>query len=340
MKKGTAAALILAGAALILDSRCAADSARDALVLCAHTLVPSLFPLFVISAMLVPGLRGLRIPALARLLGVPGGAEGIWLLGLFGGFPVGAACIAQAVETGALPKGDARRMLGLCSLCGPAFLLGVLPQFLPMGQVLAILLLQAETSMLLAALWPGRSNAVCSPHSESISLPDAVRRAIHSMISVCAWVVLAGVTAGFLRRWLFPFFPELLRTILTGLLELTTGIFSLSAENRFPLTALFVCFGGVSVLLQISGVAADPGIPMGTCLAQKALQGLLGTALAAIYLHAGPASLLLIPSLLFVKIMVEITSGLVYNDRERKGSQCCFERKWSAPASTAASARK
>ena len=37
--------------ALILDSRCAADSAREAIELCMGTLIPLLLPLFVLSAM-------------------------------------------------------------------------------------------------------------------------------------------------------------------------------------------------------------------------------------------------------------------------------------------------
>ena len=337
MKKGTAAAGILAGLALILDSRCAADSARDALALCAHTLVPSLFPLFVISGMLVPGLLGFRLPWLSRLLGLPRGAEGIWLLGAAGGFPVGAAAIAQAVQTEALSKKDGTRMLGLCSLCGPAFLFGVLPRFLPMDQVTAIFLLQWETSLLLAAFWPGRSEGTLSPVAGSVSLPESVQRAVSSMLTVCSWVVLAGVAAGFLRRWLFPFLPGPFGTVLTGLMELTTGIFALPEQNRFLLTALFVCFGGASVLLQIGGVSA---LPMGTCVLQKAIHGLLGLVAAWLYLRIGAAAFLFVLLPVFLKIMVEIHGGLVYNGRERKGSECCFVRKWSAPANTAASARK
>lgn len=340
MKKGTAAALSLAGAALILDSRCAAASAWDALGLCARTLIPSLFPLFVVSSMLVPGLKSFRLPWLSRVLGMPQGAGGLWLLGTAGGFPVGAAAISQAVENGSLSKNDGERMLGLCSFCGPAFLFGVLPQFLPMADVLALFVLQLETSLLLAVLWPGRSDGALFPAADAVSVPAAVRRAVDSMLSVCAWVVLAGVTAGFLRRWLFPLLPDPLGTILTGLLELTMGVFSLGKEHRFLLTALFVCFGGVSVLLQIGGLASSAGLSMKQCVVQKTLHALLGALAAAGYVRLGPAVFLFLAAPVFVKIMVEIFPGLMYNVRERKGSECCFAERWSGPASTAATARK
>lgn len=340
MKKGTAAALVIAGAALILDSRYAAISARDALVLCAHTLVPSLFPLFVVSGMLVPGLQGFRLSWLARLLGMPQGAEGIWLLGLVGGFPMGAAAIRQTVESGSLSKSNGARMMGLCSLCGPSFLFGVLPQLLPIRRVFALFVLQAETSLLLSAFWPGKACGCLSPTANNVSFPEAVRRAVDSMLSVCAWVVLAGIAAGFLRRWLFPLLPTDLGLVLTGLLELTNGIFSLPEENRFLFCALFVCFGGVSVLLQIGGLASPAGIQMASCILQKAFHGILGTLFAWLYLRLGPGVLVLIPAILFVKITVEIPGHMMYNVRERKGFKCCFGKKWTGPASTAATARR
>ena len=338
MKKGTAAALIFAGLALILDSRCAAEAAREALTLCARTLIPGLFPLLVVAGMLVPGLSGLRMEPLARLLGLPRGGEGIWLLGLWGGFPVGAAAISQGVRSGAVDKRDGTRMLGQCSQCGPAFLFGVLPQFLPMEQVVMLFLIQMGTALLVGACWPGASNRTLSPTAQPLSLPEAVSRAISAMLSVCAWVILAAVMTGFLRRWLFPLMPDVAGLVLTGLLELTNGIFALPEENRFVLATLFVCFGGISVQLQIAGLASEAGLSTKTCLAQKAAQAVMGGLTAHGCARFGPAALLLIPGLLFAKIMVEIPCGLVYNTRERKGSRCCFGKRWSGPASTAASA--
>ena len=84
--------------ALILDSRCAADSAREAIELCIDTLIPVLFPLFVLSAMLVPALGALRMPLLSKILGFPEGGGGLFLIGCAGGFPVGAACVTQAAR--------------------------------------------------------------------------------------------------------------------------------------------------------------------------------------------------------------------------------------------------
>lgn len=315
MKKRTTVLLLTAMVLLIFDSRCAADSAREALILCSRTLIPSLFPLFVLGGMLVPALAGIRIPGLSRLLGFP---EGYFLLGSLGGYPLGAACINQAVERGSLKRKDSERMVGLCSLCGPGFLFGVVGSLLSVREAAAILLLQLEAALLTAAFWPGTTSVGSCPSAQPVSIPDALNRAVNSILSVCGWVTLAAVAAGFLRRWVFPFLPYGVSVVLTGLLELTNGILAaqrLSREIQFVLCALFASFGGVSVLLQVAGLSK--GIEMGQCIAQKTVHGLLTTVLAILYLHTGIPALLLIPALLFAKIAVEIPGNMVYNVRRK-----------------------
>lgn len=317
MKKRTTIALLTAMVLLILDSRCTADSAREALSLCTRTLIPSLFPLFVLGGLLVPGLAGLRIPGLSRILGFP---EGFFLLGCLGGYPLGAACVAQAVERNELSKTDAGRMTGLCSLCGPGFLFGVVGGILSLREAALIFVMQLEAALLTAAFWPGGCKAGCLPSPQSVSFPDAVSRAVSSILSVCAWVTMAAVAAGFLRRWLFPFLPGGIAVVLTGLMELTNGIFAargMPYEAQLVLCSLFCSFGGISVLLQIAGLSG--GIGMGHCIAQKTVHGLLTCALILLWLRFGGLSLILVPAALFLKIAVEIPGNMVYNVPRKEG---------------------
>ena len=317
MKRRTTFFLLIAMIFLILDSRCAADSAREALTLCARALIPSLFPLFVLGGMLVPALAQIRIPGLSRILGFP---EGYFLLGLLGGYPLGAACIARAAERGDLRAEDAERISGLCSLCGPGFLFGVVGTLLSPGAAAVLFALQLEAALLTAALWPGAAGIQRPARTEAVSLSDALNKAVRSILTVCGWVTLAAVAAGFLRRWVFPFLPEGIAVVLTGLMELTNGILAagnLGKDARFLLCGLFASFGGISVLLQIRGVS--PGIRMGQCIGQKTVHAVITTALAFLYLRTGIPALFLIPALLFAKIAVEIPSGMMYNVRRKEG---------------------
>ncbi len=313
---------LLALAALLLDSPTATEAALNSLKLCGNTLIPGLFPLFVLTALLVPQLGSARVPGLPRLLGIPQGSEGLYLLGCAGGFPVGAACVAQAVREGGLRKLDAERMLGLCSFCGPSFLFGVLGNLLGWRRSMVLFCIQLETSILLAALWPHRSTGTYHPTAAEISLPEAVRSAIRSMLSVCGWVMLAGTLSGLAQKWVFPRLPDFLRILLTGLLELTGGMFATqgqSADVQFLLCAIFATFGGISVLLQIAGLAAGTGLSMQGCLLQKTLQSVLSAILAVLWLRFGCLPLILTAAVPIWKIAVEIPGRMVYNVGRKEG---------------------
>ena len=322
MRKRTAAGLLFAMLALILDSRCAADSAREAIELCIGTLIPVLFPLFVLSAMLVPALGALRMPRLSKILGFPEGGGGLFLIGCAGSFPVGAACVAQAAKDKLLSREMAGELLGLCSFCGPSFLFGVIGNVLSLRDAAVLFVIQLETALLLAVLRKHSAPGSFRSGTDTVNLPQAVRRAISSIATVCAWVVLAGVAAGFLRRWLFPLLPKALGILLTGILELTNGVFALEGLYpglRLPFCAFFMTFGGVSVLLQIAAVAAPAGLRMGKCVRQKTFQALLAAVIAILVQMIGPCAIALPLPVLIPKIAVEISRGVCYDNGRKEG---------------------
>ena len=322
MRKRTAAGLICAMTVLILDSRCAAEAARGAIELCMGTLIPVLFPLFVLSAMLVPALGAIRLPLLSKLLGFPEGGGGLFLIGCAGGFPVGAACVAQAAKDSQLSREMGEDLLGLCSFCGPTFLFGVISNVLSLAEAAMIFVIQLETALLIAVFRRHSAPGSYRSGTETVSLPQAVRRAISSIATVCAWVVLAGVAAGFLRRWLFPLLPKALGIFLTGILELTNGVFALEGLSpglQLPFCAFFVSFGGVSVLLQLAAVAAPAGLRMGKCIRQKTVQALLAAVIAILTQQFGPWAIALPLPVLIPKIAVEISGGVCYDNERKEG---------------------
>ena len=116
--------------ALLLLPEEGAQAARDALALCAQTVVPSLFPFFVLSALLTSGsasalFASLLSPLMRPLFSLSGAGASALALGLCGGYPVGARTAAALVENGSLPREEGERLLAFCNNAGPGFLLGV-----------------------------------------------------------------------------------------------------------------------------------------------------------------------------------------------------------------------
>ena len=248
---------------LILDSPTALDGASEGVVLCLQTLIPGLFPFFVLSGMLTAAMpRG-----------------GLMLSGILGGYPVGARNAAESWRNGQLSKEAAERMAVLCNCPGPAFIFGVAGQ----------LFTPAKTAFLwgiyltsVAILWLLLPKSPCTTTGKTVTLPDAMQSALRSMASVCSWVVLMRTVLAVLDRWVLWLLPGWGQALTAGLLELTNGMVMLGTveENlRFILAAGMLGFGGICVALQTTGVTQ--GLSLKLYFPGKVFQGCICTVLSA-----------------------------------------------------------
>lgn len=306
---------------LILDSRCVAEAAAQAVSQCLSAVIPSLFPLFVICNYTLPMLAQWRVPWLCRFCKIPQGCESIFALGSLGGFPVAAQCICQTN----LPKKDAERMLGFCSNCGPAFLFGIIGSFFVDRSIPFVLMaIQILSALLVAHVWGRVPASSGTPHIKPMSLAESVQRAIRSMAAVCAWIILGNVLLLFGRRWVFPFFSPMVGIVLSGLTELTNGCFLLpqisDTSIRFIAASGFVCFGGLCVMLQVHAMVAEKGLSMKAYFGQKLLQSASGAFIAALY---GAIGILALPAVflggILAKLAVEKMSLMLYNNAGKGG---------------------
>ncbi len=65
------------------------------------------------------------VPLIRRVYGLPGEAAGPLVLGLTGGYPIGAQAARELYDAGTLSREESERLLGFCNNTGPAFLIGV-----------------------------------------------------------------------------------------------------------------------------------------------------------------------------------------------------------------------
>lgn len=326
-------AAVCAMITLILDSKTAIQASADAIELCARTAIPSLFPFFVLSGLLVPYASELHIPWLGKILQVPSGFEAIFLLGCLGGYPVGAQCVAQSYTSGKFDKAQAQRMLGFCTNCGPAFLFGIVASaFSDPWAPFAVMLIGILSAVLVGALWPGVSAMRQDlPDVPKVTVPQAVQQAMRSMSSVCAWIILGKVLLAFASKWVLWRFPDEATIILTGLMELTNGCLVLTGCTSEGLRLIIACascsFGGLCVAMQAASICSQVKLSPKFYLPQKALQAGIAAALAAVYCKLSlPAPLrlmilavLCIFSLILCKKTVEFPVTLMYNKASKGG---------------------
>lgn len=272
---------------LILDSQTALAGAKSGMDMCLQSVIPSLFPFFVLSILLTSGLTGRNLPflrPLATLTGIPFGSESILLTGLLGGYPVGAQAVSSAHSRGAITESEAKRMMVFCNNAGPAFIFGMTASLLPSLRYAWLLwLIQILSALLTGLLLPGKiSRRVTLPTAKQPTVTQAITAALRIMATVCGWVILFRTVLAFGQHWLFWLFPAWVQALLTGLLELANGCFSLIIVKniglRFLLCAGMLSFGGLCVWLQTLSIAGH--VPMRLYLPGKLIQSAIAVSLA------------------------------------------------------------
>ncbi len=290
---------------LILDGQTAVSGATEGIDLCIRTVIPSLFPFFLLSNILTTALSGTAsrlLRPLSCLFGTPEGTESILVTSFLGGYPVGAQCAAKAYQSGQISKAAANRMLWFCNNAGPSFIFGIVaPQFSSPWYGWLIWGIQILSAAGVAWVLPGTNETSLHTQGEqTISLPDALSGAVKIMALVCGWVVIFRVILAFLERWILWLLPEELQILLSGLLELTNGCCRLNQIEqeglRLILGCLMLTWGGLCVFMQTS--SALDGLSVDGYLKGKCLQSIFSVILACLCAK-NPFSLLICGLLLF-----------------------------------------
>lgn len=253
---------------LIFDSRTAAEGIRLGIDICLQTLIPSLFPFFVTSGILISFLFGQPIPflsAVGKFCHIPVGCESLLAIGFLGGYPVGAATVYSIHTEGKLTAEEANRMAIFCNNAGPSFLFGILgPMFPNLSYVWCLWMIQVVSALLTAYILGDSQRGLCMVPNKQISLNDALNRAIRNIATVCGWVILFRMILEFFDRWFLWLLHPAARTLLTGVLELSNGCLLLqNVDNltiRFLLASMMLSIGGLCILMQTHAVFPELNI--------------------------------------------------------------------------------
>ena len=278
-------------------------------------LLPSLYPYFVLSSLFLSmgwakALERPLAPVMRALFGLPGVCAGPFLLGLTGGYPIGAKSAAALYASGQCSKRQCIQLLTFCNNSGPAFLVGAVGAGI-FGDTRAGLLLYfahvlaAVAAGMLSRLFfkpekGGKAETPAfSPPRFSAAFSAAAVQALSSVGTIAAFVLLFAVLTALLRACgaltlltdalsalLTPFgaSPALSQALVGGFFEITAGISALDAAAggfcaRMTAAALILGWGGVSVHAQVLALILPSKLPMKPCLAGKAIHALFCAAL-------------------------------------------------------------
>ena len=308
---GMLCGFILCGAGLLFYSKPVSAYMTQALNLCIHVLLPSLFPFFVLSSMLVSsGVVQRLSPVLEkpfqRLFGLPGCFSAALFLGAVGGYPVGARTAARLYQQGLCNRESAEKALRFCSNAGPAFLIGAVGSGLLDNPRIGVQLyvIHLVSALLIGLFHPSIKDVVKSVNCTANAREkrkgftlflQAVTDSLSIFWNVCAFVLFFAVISCLLQQ--LPLVSVLQRLpgggslwygLLSGALELTSGT-SCLANAGLPSSQLlpalsFLCgWGGFSVHFQTISIVQEADLSCRQYLKGKLLHGLLAALLTGIF---------------------------------------------------------
>lgn len=274
------------------------EYARYSLNLCFDVIIPSLFPFFVCSGLLIysgfaKGLSKICRPVMKPLFNISGCGAAAFVLGVISGYPLGAVTACQLYESGYLSKTETERLLAFCNNSGPLFILGAVGSAIYASPKIGVIL---YTAHILAALSvgvifrfyaPGHHNAPDysinqNEQSFSETFSQVLASSVSSILTVCGAIIFFGAVSGIVSSMLPS--DSIAGTVVTAILEMTNGVNNISRLdipllNKLILSAFTVGFAGLCVHLQVMSTAAKQHLSLLPYLFGKLLHG----AAAALY---------------------------------------------------------
>lgn len=278
--------LVSIGVGLLLYSRAVSATVSEGLSLCGNVLLPSLFPFFVLSSLLVQRCGGSRVAPVPLA----------FALGAVGGYPVGAKTVAQLYTQGRIGKEQAVSALRFCNNAGPAFVLGAVGVGLLNDGGLGLRLwgIHLVSALLIGLFFRLKSTPVKADGSTPVWVSEtqgsegflqAVTGAWSAFLNVCAFVLIFSVAVCLLEQ--LPWVSSLSEPwdgLLYGVLELTGGAARLAGgalprRVMLPALSFLLGWGGLSVQCQTVDLLRKAGLPCRSYLNAKLMQGILAAGL-------------------------------------------------------------
>jgi len=273
---------------VILDSKTAFEGAKSGIQFCLETVIPALLPFLFLSCVINNLFWGKSFKLLypvTALCKIPKGSESILLLGLLGGYPVGAQLIYQCYTRKQLTYSTAKRMLGFCNNAGPAFIFGMLSHLFTNTFAPLLLWMIQIISAILTGIFLPSDNKIeeCSIQEASpLTLSQIIQNIVKIMATISAWIVFFKIILGFVEKWFMRSWGQNIQVLIAGSLELSNGCAMLKLvreENiRFVIAGVLLSAGGLCVGMQVKGVVKELG--MGMYFPGKALQVMISYTLS------------------------------------------------------------
>jgi sporulation integral membrane protein YlbJ len=285
-------------------------AAKEGLLLWFNKVLPSLLP-FIILINVLSGLNIMQAigtaasPITKRLWNLPGSSLFVFIMGFIAGYPMGAKIISQLVDSNTLTIPEAQKTLCFSNNCGPLFIVGTVGTLMLGNSSIGYFLLVVHilSALIISIIFsPFNNNNAAKTQTKkhstsSVSLKfsslfnESVKNAMDTIVYIGGFIIFFSVIARIvnvspimvhlihsLRTLIIS--PEIFSGMITGLLELSNGVNSLSGSSilsvlNLALISFMIGFGGLCIFFQTSYVLSNCGFSLIPYSTAKLMQGII-----------------------------------------------------------------
>ena len=254
-----------------------------------NNLVPSMFPIFVLSELLIqygfPQFLGELCKPLMHIFRMKGSGAFIFIMSIISGFPSNAKYTRELYLKKELTKEEASKILTFTHFSNPLFILGTISiLFLNNKEAgLLILLCHYLSNIIIGLLFrnyhPSEKEnnkvsfkkAILMMHKKRINndknfgqiITNSLMNSINTLLLILGVVTMFLVITTILNN-ILPF-NNYYQSILNGFFEMSQGLkyvslLEIPLKLKSSLSAMIISFGGLSVHMQMIGILSDTKI--------------------------------------------------------------------------------
>ncbi|MBR4874291.1 MAG: hypothetical protein IKU87_00505 [Clostridia bacterium] len=278
---------------IILNATSSIDAAKDALILCAETVIPSLFPFFVISSFmintgLVRAVGLVLAPLSKRIFRVSGSGAVAFAMGILSGYPTGAKMVTEIYEAKIIGKNEATRLIPFCNNSGPLFVIGAVGIGM-LGSFQAGVMLYVVhiiSAVIVGILFSYFSKGTYFKDEQTVmatnlgrAFSDSVGKSVETILRVCGYIIFFAVLRNLALPLVFNVFGKgEMGLFVSSLIEVTLGakdltISGLPFDKLLILLSGAIGFGGICVLIQVMGIISSSELSVKSYITGKIIQG-------------------------------------------------------------------
>lgn len=292
---------VIVAVSLILYPQKFADGIKSGLLLLAGNIIPSLFPFMVLSSYIAQCpftefIARISEKPCNKLFKTNGYGVCAVILGMLGGYPIGAKTVAEFYQSGKITKNEAERLFNWCINPGPAFVITSVGSFMlssfRSGLILYLstLLSSFVIGVVMRFLGDGSESVLCNeaPKATKGGFVNSVSVGSEAMLSVCGWVLtFSGLSVLTDILVANPKYSLLVKAIL----EVTTGCVN-AAENELslPIISAILGFGGFAVIFQVGRYMYICGVQLKQLLCARIVNSALNAFFCAQLVKLFPQS--------------------------------------------------